>query len=79
MFAILGIVVVFGLILAGFLVEKGRIMALSRPAELLIIVGWAMGTLPAANPTYFLPLPAARLPSSPSSSSLNSRTSLKSR
>jgi hypothetical protein len=54
-------------------------MALSRPAELLIIVGWAMGTLPAANPTYFLPLPAARLPSSPSSSSLNSRTSLKSR
>jgi chemotaxis protein MotA len=79
MYAILGIVVVFGSILAGFLMEKGRVMVLIQPAELLIIAGAATGTLPAANPAYFFPLPAAWLPRSPSSSSLNSRTSLKSR
>jgi chemotaxis protein MotA len=79
MYAILGIVVVFGSILAGFLMEKGRVMVLIQPAELLIIAGAATGTLLAANPAYFFPLPAARLPRSPSSSSLNSRTSLKSR
>ena len=78
-FAIFGIVVVFGSILAGFLMEEGQIMVLLQPTELLIIAGAATGMLPAANPSYFLPLPVARLPKSPSSSSLNSRTSLKSR
>jgi flagellar motor component MotA len=79
MFAILGIVVVLASVIGGFLMEKGHILVLIQPAELLIIAGAATGTLPAANPAYFFPLPAARLPSSPSSSSLNSRTSLKSR
>jgi chemotaxis protein MotA len=78
-FAILGIVVVLASVIGGFLMEKGHILVLMQPAELLIIAGAAMGTPLEANPAYFFPLPAARLPRSPSSSSLNSRTSLKSR
>ena len=54
MFAIIGIVVVFGSILAGFLMEKGHILVLLQPAELLIIAGAATGTLLVANPTYVI-------------------------
>ena len=54
MFAIIGIIVVFGSILAGFLMEKGHIMVLLQPAELLIIAGAAGGTLLVANPTQVI-------------------------
>ena len=54
MFAIIGIVVVFGSILAGFLMEKGHILVLLQPAELLIIAGAATGTLLVANPTHVI-------------------------
>jgi chemotaxis protein MotA len=54
MFAIIGIIVVFGSILAGFLMEKGHIMVLLQPAELLIIAGAAAGTLLVANPTHVI-------------------------
>jgi chemotaxis protein MotA len=54
MFAIIGIVVVFGSILAGFLMEKGHILVLVQPAELLIIAGAATGTLLVANPTHVI-------------------------
>jgi chemotaxis protein MotA len=50
MFAIIGIVVVFGAIIGGFLMEKGPLMVLVQPAELLIIGGAAIGTLLVANP-----------------------------
>jgi chemotaxis protein MotA len=50
MFAIVGIFVVFAAIIAGFLMEKGNITVLLQPAELLIIVGAASGTLLVANP-----------------------------
>jgi len=50
MFAIIGIVVVFAAILAGFLMEKGHIAVLLQPAELLIIAGAATGSLLVANP-----------------------------
>jgi chemotaxis protein MotA len=50
MFAIIGIVVVFGAIIGGFLMEKGPIAVLLQPAELLIIAGGALGTLLIANP-----------------------------
>src|SRR5579872_3121455 len=50
MFSIIGIVVVFGSILAGFLMEKGRVPVLLQPAELLIIGGSGLGTLLVANP-----------------------------
>src|SRR5450755_4687815 len=50
MFAIIGIVVVIGAILGGFLMEKGPLMVLMQPAELLIILGSAIGTALIANP-----------------------------
>jgi chemotaxis protein MotA len=50
MFAIIGIVVVFGAVLAGFLMEKGKLLVLMQPAELVIIGGAALGTLLIANP-----------------------------
>src|ERR1700691_4283028 len=54
MFAIIGIVVVFAAIIAGFLMEKGNISVLLQPAELLIIAGAASGTLLVANPIRIL-------------------------
>lgn len=52
MFAIIGIVVVFGAIVAGYLMEKGNLAVLVQPAELLIIGGAALGTLLIANPVH---------------------------
>jgi len=54
MFAILGILIVFGAVIGGFLMEKGQIMVLLQPAELLIIAGAATGTLLVANPPHIL-------------------------
>ncbi len=50
MFAIIGIVVVFGAIMGGFLMEKGPVAVLMQPSEMVIIGGAAMGTLLIANP-----------------------------
>ncbi|GGG94153.1 flagellar motor stator protein MotA [Silvibacterium dinghuense] len=52
MFAIIGIVVVFGAVVAGFLMEKGQLAVLMQPAELIIIGGAALGTLLIANPMH---------------------------
>ena len=49
MFAIIGIVVVLGAVVGGYLMEHGQIKALVQPAE-LIIIGGAIGTLLIANP-----------------------------
>lgn len=54
MFAIIGIVVVFGAVLAGYLMEHGSVKVLMQPAELVIIGGAAMGTVLVANPLYIL-------------------------
>jgi len=54
MFAIVGIVVVFGAVIGGFLMEKGHMSVLVQPAELLIIAGAATGTLLVANPLRIL-------------------------
>jgi chemotaxis protein MotA len=54
MFAIIGIVIVFGAILGGFLMEKGPVAVLYQPAELVIIGGAAIGTLLIANPLPLL-------------------------
>jgi chemotaxis protein MotA len=61
MFAIIGIIAVFGSIIAGFLMEKGHIMVLLQPAEFLIIAGSAAGTLLVANPTHVIKAIAAGL------------------
>ncbi|MGB6724885.1 MAG: flagellar motor stator protein MotA [Terracidiphilus sp.] len=54
MFAIIGIVVVFGAVIGGFLMEKGQMAVLVQPAELLIIAGAGAGTLLVANPLRVL-------------------------
>lgn len=54
MFAIIGIVVVFGAIIGGFLMEHGPMHVLLQPAELLIIGGAALGTLLIANPIHII-------------------------
>jgi chemotaxis protein MotA len=54
MFAIVGILVVFAAVIGGFLMEKGHMMVLLQPAELLIIAGAGMGTLLVANPVHIL-------------------------
>lgn len=54
MFAIIGIVLVFGAVIGGFLMEKGNIGVLVQPAEFLIIAGAGLGTLLIANPMHIL-------------------------
>jgi chemotaxis protein MotA len=54
MFAMIGIVVVFGAVLAGYLMEHGNLKVLMQPAELIIIAGAAMGTVLVANPLHIL-------------------------
>ena len=54
MFAIIGIVVVFGCVIGGFLMEKGHLAVLMQPAELLIIGGAAAGTVLVSNPVRIL-------------------------
>jgi chemotaxis protein MotA len=54
MFAIIGIVVVFGCIAGGYLMEHGNIRVLLQPAELLIIGGAGAGTVLVANPLHIL-------------------------
>jgi chemotaxis protein MotA len=54
MFSIIGIVVVFGCVVAGYLMEHGNLKVLMQPAELIIILGAAIGTVLIANPLYIL-------------------------
>src|SRR5689334_13561919 len=50
MIAIVGILVVFGAIAGGYLMEHGKLLVLLQPAELVIIFGAAVGTVLVANP-----------------------------
>ncbi len=54
MFPILGILVVLGCIAGGYLMEKGNLLVLMQPAELIIIGGAALGTVLIGNPPYIL-------------------------
>src|ERR1700758_3459167 len=54
MFVIIGIVVVFGAVVGGYLMEHGNIRVLLQPAELLIIGGAGAGTVLVANPLHIL-------------------------
>src|SRR5208337_1436040 len=49
MFAVIGILVVIGAVVGGYLMEHGHIRVLMQPAELLIIGGAAVGTLLIGN------------------------------
>jgi chemotaxis protein MotA len=61
MFSIIGIVVVFGCVIAGYLMEHGKLGVLVQPAELLTIGGAAIGTVLTANPLHILKQIAAGL------------------
>jgi chemotaxis protein MotA len=54
MFAIIGIVIVFGCVLAGYLMEHGNLKVLMQPAELIIIGGAAIGTVLVGNPLHII-------------------------
>jgi chemotaxis protein MotA len=54
MFAIIGIVVVFGSVVGGYLMEHGNLRVLVQPAELVVIGGAAIGTVLIANPLHIL-------------------------
>lgn len=54
MFAILGVLIVFGAVIGGYLLEHGNLMVLFQPAELVIIGGAAFGTVFIANPPAVL-------------------------
>jgi len=54
LFAIIGIVVVFGAVLAGYLMEHGNLRVLVQPAELVVIGGAAIGTVLIANPLHII-------------------------
>jgi chemotaxis protein MotA len=54
MLSIIGILIVIGSVIGGFLMEKGKLPVLVQPAEFLTIIGAAVGTIVVANPIYVL-------------------------
>ncbi|HVZ18907.1 MAG TPA: flagellar motor stator protein MotA, partial [Terriglobales bacterium] len=54
MFILIGIIVVLGAVVGGYLLEHGNIRLLLQPAELLIIGGAGIGTLLIANPLHVI-------------------------
>lgn len=54
MFIIIGIVIVIGCVLGGFLMINGPLGALIQPSEFLVIGGAAIGSMIAANPLKLL-------------------------
>jgi chemotaxis protein MotA len=54
MFAIIGIVIVFGSVVGGYLMEHGNLRVLIQPAELVVIGGASIGTVLIANPLHIL-------------------------
>jgi chemotaxis protein MotA len=59
-FVIVGMFLVIAAVLGGFLMERGPLLVLMQPAELIIIGGAAAGTLLVANPMRLLKEIAAR-------------------
>lgn len=54
MISLIGILLVLGSVVGGFLMESGRIPVLLQPSEFLTIVGAALGTVLVANPMHVL-------------------------
>jgi len=63
MLIIIGLLVVFGAVIAGYLMEGGVMMVLVQPAEFLIIGGAALGTLVVGTPFSVLKLAMSQLKS----------------
>lgn len=54
MINIVGLLLVVGAVIGGYLLEHGNLMVLVQPAEFVIIGGAALGTMIAANPLHVL-------------------------
>ena len=54
MLFVLGIVIVFGSVLYGFVMSHGQLLALWQPFEILIIVGAAFGAFLLSNPLHIV-------------------------
>lgn len=54
MFSIVGILIVLGSVVGGFLMEKGKLPVLLQPSEFITIAGAALGTVLVANPAHVL-------------------------
>lgn len=61
MFIIIGIIIVFGSVAGGYVMEHGQLAVLMQPAELVIIGGASIGTVLIANPVHVLKQIAYRL------------------
>src|ERR1700730_7394579 len=61
MFAIIGIVIVFGSVIGGYLMEHGNLKVLIQPAEWVVIGGASTGTVLIATPLHILKQIAAGL------------------
>jgi len=62
MFSIIGVLVVLGSVIGGFLLEKGNLHVLFQPAEYMIIFGAATGSLLIASPPRILSAIIKNLP-----------------
>jgi chemotaxis protein MotA len=62
MFALIGVLVVFGGILGGYLMEGGPIMVLFQPAEFVIMAGAAVGSILVSTPLSTLKKMAVQIP-----------------
>ena len=54
MYSIIGILIVLGSVVGGFLMEKGKLLVLLQPSEFITIAGAALGTVLVANPVHIL-------------------------
>jgi chemotaxis protein MotA len=63
MFIIIGLVIVFGCVLGGFVLMKGPIAVLIQPAELVVIFGAVIGSVVIGTPFKMLGLLAKKIPS----------------
>lgn len=61
MISLVGIVIVLGSVVGGFLMESGKLPVLLQPSEFVTIVGAAVGTLIVANPMRVLKAVGAEL------------------
>jgi chemotaxis protein MotA len=61
MITIIGIVVVIGSVLGGFVMAGGNPMSLVQPSEILVIVGTAIGTILTSTPAHVLKATATKL------------------
>ncbi|MGH9902367.1 MAG: flagellar motor stator protein MotA, partial [Pyrinomonadaceae bacterium] len=74
MFIIIGIIIVMGCVIGGFLMINGPLHALIQPSEFVVIGGAAIGTMVAANPLKNLMLILKKLPPALKGSPYNKAT-----